>query len=370
MEWLDRFRDPDLARTVADKLAVEASRLKQPVTLMEVCGTHTMAIARYGVKSLIPPNVKLVSGPGCPVCVTPAGYVDTAIELCRRPNVIIATFGDMLKVPGQESSLMKERGLGRRVEVVASPLDALPLARKRPDKEIVFLGVGFETTAPSVAAAIVTAKREGIENFSVLASHKVMPEPMAALTVGELKIDGYICPAHVSAIIGEEGYRPLAETYHVPCVITGFEPLDVLDGVRMLVRQIVAGRATVENQYARVVRPEGNPKARALLAEVFEPCDAIWRGIGLIPGSGLKIRSTFAAYDAEIKLNAPVSMDDREHPACRCGEILKGLAEPRDCKLFGSGCTPDNPIGACMVSSEGSCAAEYRFGARERTAHA
>jgi len=363
MRYLDAFRDADLARKLADDLAGQASRLPRPVVLMEVCGTHTMTIARYGVKSLIPANVRLVSGPGCPVCVTPAGYVDAALTLARMATVTIATFGDMIRVPGGSSTLAKERGAGKDVRVVYSPLDAVEWAKNNPDRQVVFLGVGFETTAPSVAAAILTARREGVGNFSVLASHKVMPEPMAALTAGELKIDGYICPAHVSAIIGVDGYRPLAETYGVPCVVTGFEPLDVLRGVTMLVAQVADGRAEVENEYDRVVLADGNPKARAMLAEVFEPCDAVWRGIGTIPNSGLRIRAAFADFNASIRHGVPISEGDNEHPACRCGAILKGLAEPTDCKLFATACTPDNPIGACMVSSEGSCAAEYRYGA-------
>ncbi|MBI5816161.1 MAG: hydrogenase formation protein HypD [Nitrospinae bacterium] len=365
MKYIDEFRDGALARKLVADLEIEAERLSRRVTLMEVCGTHTMAIYRHGLKPLFPEKVRLVSGPGCPVCVTPAGYVDMAITLARTPGVIITTFGDMLKVPGSQTSLVKERGAGRDVRVVYSPMDAVETAKSSPDKEVVFLGVGFETTAPSVAAAILTAKREGVKNFTVLASHKVMPEPMEALTKGELKIDGYICPAHVSAIIGERGYRRLAEVYGVPCVITGFEPLDMLRGVIMLVRQIAEGRAVVENEYFRVVKPEGNVKAQAILADVFEKSNAVWRGLGPIPDSGLAISPRYESYDAmkKFKLSEP---DVRENPACLCGEILKGLKEPLDCGLFATACTPENPVGACMVSSEGTCAAEFRYGERSR----
>lgn len=363
MKYIEEFRDQTLAAKLLNDLARAAGRLDRRVTLMEVCGTHTMSIYRHGLKGLFPPQIKLVSGPGCPVCVTPMGYVDMALELARKPGVIITTFGDMIKVPGKSSSLARERGLGADVRVVYSPPDAVGIAKANPDKEVVFLGVGFETTAPSVAGSIVMAKRNGVSNYSALCAHKVMPEPMEALTSGELKLDGYICPAHVSAIIGEEGYRPLAEKYGIPCVITGFEPLDIIRGVTMLVRQVAEGRAEVENEYDRVVLPGGNKKAQALLADVFVKGDAVWRGLGLIPQSGLSISPAYSQYDAAKKFSL-AEPDSRENPACICGEILKGLKEPLDCKLFGKACDPENPIGACMVSSEGTCAAEYRYGDR------
>ncbi|MBI4829638.1 MAG: hydrogenase formation protein HypD [Nitrospinae bacterium] len=361
MKYIEEFRDRELAGKLAADVHAAAARLPRRITLMEVCGTHTMSIHRYGIKPMLPKAVRLVSGPGCPVCVTPVSYVDAAIEVARLAGVITATFGDMARVPGSRSSLQKERALGCDVRVVYSPLDAVAMARENPSRQVVFLGVGFETTAPLIAAAILTAARENIENFSALCAHKVMPEPMEALTSGELKIDGYICPAHVSAVIGAEAYRPLAEKYGVPCVVTGFEPLDILRGILMLVNQAAEGRAAVENEYFRVVRPEGNKKAQGLLAEVFVKSDAVWRGVGNIPHSGLEISPRYAKYDAAKRFSISLP-EARENPACLCGRILRGLNEPGDCKLFGKACTPDNPVGACMVSSEGACAAVYRYG--------
>lgn len=356
------FRDPELARGQLAAIRRTVADYPGTMTLMEVCGTHTMAIAQHGIRALLPEQIRLISGPGCPVCVTPVGYVDHAVALARRPDTIIATFGDMVRVPGSSSSLSREQAAGATVKVVYSPLDAVALAAQRPDRTVVFLGVGFETTAPTIAGAVVTARRQGLTNFFVLCAHKTIPIPMAVLADDpELKVDGYLCPAHVSAIIGADAYRPLADRLHVPCVITGFEPLDILQGVLMLARQIKAGQARVETQYRRVVRPEGNRKAQALLDEVFEPCDAAWRGIGTIPASGLRLRAEYAAFDAAVQL--PVTVEpSREHAGCRCGEILKGKLRPADCPLFRTVCTPEEPVGACMVSSEGTCAAEYKYG--------
>ncbi len=356
------FRDPELARGQLNAIAKTVADYNGSMTLMEVCGTHTMAIYQHGIRSLLPKSIRLISGPGCPVCVTPVGFVDHAVALARRPQTVIATFGDMVRVPGSSSSLMREQASGAQILIVYSPLDAVSFAEKHPELEVVFLGVGFETTTPTIAGAVVTAVQKGLENFSVLTSHKTMPGPMAALAGDpELQVDGYLCPAHVSAIIGTDAYRPLVEAYTVPCVVTGFEPLDVLQGVLMLARQIVAGEAKVENQYNRVVRPHGNPKALALLHQLFEPCDARWRGIGDIPASGLQLRSTYAAFDAAKKF--PVEIEPvKEHAGCLCGEILKGKISPRDCPLFRTVCTPEEPVGACMVSSEGTCAAEYKYG--------
>ena len=356
------FRDPELARGQLDAIRRTVADHPGTLTLMEVCGTHTMAIYQHGILALLPDNIRLISGPGCPVCVTPVGYVDHAVALARRLDTIIATFGDMVRVPGSSSSLIREQAAGATVKVVYSPLDAVTLAEKHPDRSVVFLGVGFETTAPTIAGAVVTAKRKGLNNFFVLCAHKTIPLPMAVLADDpELQVDGYLCPAHVSAIIGANAYRPLAERHRVPCVITGFEPLDILQGVLMLARQIVAGEAQVETQYRRVVRPEGNPRAQTLLAEVFESCAANWRGIGVIPGSGLKLRPEYAAFDAALQL--PVTVEPpREHAGCCCGEILKGQLRPADCPLFRTVCTPEEPVGACMVSSEGTCAAEYKYG--------
>jgi len=362
MKYTVEFRDPELARLQIAAIERTVAGHAGTMTFMEVCGTHTMAIYQHGIRALLPESIRLISGPGCPVCVTPVGYVDHAVALARRPDTLIATFGDMVRVPGSSSSLLREQARGAKLKIVYSPLDAVALAEKHPDKSVVFLGVGFETTTPTVAGTIITAQAKRLKNFFVLAAHKTMPGPMAALAGDpELQVDGYLCPAHVSAIIGANAYTPLVEQFKVPCVVTGFEPLDVLQGVLMLARQVVRGEAKVETQYRRVVKPGGNPKARALIEQVFEPCDARWRGIGGIPGSGLRIRSEYAAFDAASAL--PVAVEpSREHAGCQCGEILKGKISPRDCKLFRTVCTPEDPVGACMVSSEGTCAAEYKYG--------
>ncbi len=356
------FRDPELAHGQIVAIRRTLANYPGTLTLMEVCGTHTMSICQHGLRSLLPDQIQLISGPGCPVCVTPVGYVDHAVAVVRRPGTIIATFGDMVRVPGSTSSLQREQAVGGTVKVVYSPLDAVALAEKHPDQTVVFLGVGFETTAPATAGALVTARRKDLHNFMVLCAHKTIPMAMGVLASDpELQVDGYLCPAHVSAVIGADAYQVLAEQCRVPCVITGFEPLDILQGVLMLARQIVAGAARVEIQYRRVVKPQGNRKAQALIDEVFEACAADWRGIGTIPGSGLRLREEFAAFDAALQL--PVTVEPpREHVGCRCGDVLKGKARPRDCPLFRSVCTPEEPVGACMVSSEGTCAAEYRYG--------
>ena len=362
MKYTVEFRDPELAALQLEAIRQAVAGFAGTMTLMEVCGTHTMAIYQHGIRTMLPEQIRLISGPGCPVCVTPVSYVDHAVALSRQPDTIIATFGDMVRVPGSSSSLLHEQARGAALHIVYSPLDAVTLAEKHPGKKVVFLGVGFETTTPTVAGAIVTARGRGLDNFFVLAAHKTMPGPMAALAGDpELKVDGYLCPAHVSAIIGTDAYQPLVERFRVPCVATGFEPLDVLQGVLMLARQVTHGEARVENQYRRVVKPDGNPKAQALIEQVFEPCDARWRGIGEIPDSGLKIRSEFEAFDAARALSAEVE-PPREHAGCMCGEILKGKVTPRDCPLFRTVCTPEDPVGACMVSSEGTCAAEYKYG--------
>jgi len=362
MKHQQEYRDPELAKLQLQALHQMVSEFDGAMTFMEVCGTHTMAIYQNGIRSLLPDKIRLISGPGCPVCVTPVGYVDHAVALSRRPNTIVATFGDMVRVPGSSSSLLKEQALGATIKIVYSPLDAVKLAEKHPESDIVFLGVGFETTVPTVAGAVLTAAQNQLDNFYVLCSHKTMPGPMAALAGDpELQVDGYLCPAHVSAIIGANAYQPLVDAYKVPCVVTGFEPLDVLQGVLMLAKQVVAGEAQVETQYRRVVKPEGNLKAREILYRVFEPCDSRWRGIGDIPDSGLQLRSEFCRFDAALQL--PVDVEDTiERKGCLCGEILKGKIRPTDCPLFCTVCTPEDPVGACMVSSEGTCAAEYKYG--------
>ncbi|KAF0220788.1 MAG: hydrogenase expression/formation protein [Geobacteraceae bacterium] len=362
MNYLDEFRDKEVVLGLAERIKGLTAGRTRPMTFMEVCGTHTMAIYQYGLRGILSPGVRLISGPGCPVCVTPIGYVDKAVAYSRLPGTIIASFGDMLRVPGSSSSLMEERAKGGDVRIVYSPLDAVKLAERNRDRRVIFMGVGFETTAPTVAGSILAAKGLGLDNYFVLASHKTIPKPMEVLTSDpELEIDGYLCPAHVSAIIGATPYRVLAEKCGIPCVVTGFEPADVMQGVEMLARQLAEGRSTVEIQYSRVVKWEGNKKALEIMAEVFTPCDAEWRGIGPIPESGLAIAGTYAPFDAERVV--PVEVEEpREHMGCLCGEILKGKVTPFDCTLFGKACTPEAPVGACMVSSEGTCAAAYKYG--------
>lgn len=360
MKYIKEFRDSKVAKALLAEIhAISTKELK----LMEVCGTHTVSIFRYGLRDLLPKNIKLLSGPGCPVCVTSNKSIDEAIAVARLDKVILTTFGDMLKVPGSHSSLALEKAKGGDIRVIYSTLDALQLARENPDKEVVFLAIGFETTAPTVAASILTAEREGIGNYSILGTHKLIPEAMRALiTDQEIGVDGFICPGHVSTIIGLEPYRFLAEEYGVPSVITGFEPLDILQGIYMLVKQIEAGEAQVEIQYTRGVKEEGNPKAREILFKVFRNSDSTWRGIGEIPGTGLELREELGAFDARKKLQFTVDTL-REHPGCICGDILRGVKTPLECKLFNKVCLPENPVGACMVSVEGTCAAYHKYGA-------
>lgn len=349
-------------RQLADlqRLADQAGR---PLTLMEVCGTHTMAISRCGLRTLLPPQIRLISGPGCPVCVTPVVYIDQAVVLARRPRTVITTFGDLLRVPGSAGSLQSARADGASVRVITSTLEAVALAEQEPDMDVILLGVGFETTAPTVAAAVRIAGERNLANFSVLSALKTMPSALHALAADpHLHIDGFLCPGHVAAITGTAVFRPLASPYGRPRVIAGFEPLDILQGLTMLVRQIAAGQAEVENQYRRVVTEEGNRRARAVLNEVYVACPAEWRGLGWLAGSGLALRPAYAAFDA-ASLLPPDPRPTSGATECRCGDILTGRAVPGDCPLFGAGCTPDDPVGACMVSSEGSCAAAYLYGA-------
>ena len=352
------FKDPKLARGLIETIHRLAP---EHATLMEVCGTHTVAIARNGIRDLMPEGLRLASGPGCPVCVTCNRDIDTVIALARIPNVTITTFGDMTRVPGSTSSLLAEQAAGRSVEIVYSPLDALAFAKAHPEREVVFVGVGFETTTPLVAMAIKRAKAMGLSNFTVFAAHKNMPGALELL-VGDptLELDALILPGHVSTIIGAEPYRFLAEKYGIPGVITGFEPVDVLQGVAMLVRQLHEGRAEIEIAYARGVMPEGNPVALAASDEVFETCTATWRGLGDIPGSGYRIRDEFADFDAVRRFEPDVE-PTRDPKGCRCGDVLRARIAPNECPLFRTVCTPENPVGPCMVSSEGSCAAYYRY---------
>lgn len=346
-----------------------ASYSGRKLSFMEVCGTHTMAAARFGIKSLLPKTIRLVSGPGCPVCVTPIGYIDHALALAKRPGVVIATFGDLMRVPGSSNpktdeaprSLMNARAKGADIRVVYSALDAIEIARQHPKLEVVFLGVGFETTAPGLAASIMKAAETNVENFSMLSAAKTIPEAMEVLAnADDLALDGFLCPGHVSAIIGCEIYRPLAQKHGLACVIAGFEAEEILRGLDALVSQVEAGQACVENCYESVVRSEGNPIAREIMYRVFEPCASVWRGVGSIECSGLGIRRELAAYDAKKKFDVTLP-EPREPEGCRCGDVLRGVIDPVECGLFAKSCTPEQPHGACMVSSEGSCGASYNY---------
>ena len=361
MRYVQEFRD----RAAAQGLALAIGRIaSRPVKLMEVCGTHTVSVFRHGIRGLLPPPVSMLSGPGCPVCVTTNADIDKAIALAQQPGVILATFGDMMKVPGSYQSLQQAKADRCDVRVVYSPRDAVRLAAANGQRPLIFFAVGFETTAPTIAASVLEAERLGLANFYVFSVHKLIPPAMRALLdSGEVRIDGFICPGHVSVIIGSQPYEFIAREYGVPCVISGFEPLDILQGIEMLLRQIVVGRAEVEIQYSRGVRPEGNPLAREAMYRVFREADAGWRGLGVIPGSGLKLRPEYARFDAEAAF-AVRPPPTKEHKGCICGEILRGVKTPPECPIFGSGCTPESPVGPCMVSSEGTCAGWYQYGPR------
>lgn len=358
---IEDFRDPVLAKRLIDKIAQVAAEIPREVKLMEVCGTHTVAIAKHGLREVMPENVTLISGPGCPVCVTANRDIDTAIEIGRQDDVILTTFGDMMKVPGSYSSLAKEKADGRDIRVVYSPLDALTIAEENPDKHVSFLAVGFETTAPTVASAVETAASRGLENFSVLCLHKTVPYALKALVDDpEVQVAGFILPGHVSTIIGLNPYRFLAEEYAIPSVISGFEPLDVLQTIWMLLKQLAAGEAKVEIAYKRGVMPTGNQTALKKIDDVFYPTDSEWRGIGVIPGTGMDVRDEYERFDSKKRVPV-IPPEPRDIPGCQCGDVLRGVVLPFECRLFAKACTPENPIGPCMVSSEGSCAAYYRY---------
>jgi hydrogenase expression/formation protein HypD len=337
----------------------------RPVRLMEVCGTHTVAIFRHGIRNLLPEGVILLSGPGCPVCVTSVRDVNSAITIAKLDDVILATFGDMMRVPGSSWSLFDAKARGGDIRIVYSPLDALDIAIKNRDKKVVFFATGFETTSPLVAGTIMQAEKEGVSNFYIYSVHKTVPPALKALLdSGEVNVDGFILPGHVSTVIGSRPYEFIAKEYKKPSVITGFDAHDILSGISMILDQISTGRAEVEIQYTKVVREEGNPRAVSILEEVFEPYDVQWRGIGTIPGSGLRLRDAFKHRD--IMSIVDLVVPDGDEPAgCSCGEVLKGMKLPSDCKLFGKVCTPDKPVGPCMVSSEGSCAAYFKYKAVE-----
>jgi hydrogenase expression/formation protein HypD len=368
MRFVDEFRDAGLGRVVAGEIlaAVEPGRHYK---LMEVCGGHTHSIYKYGVDDLLPANVELVHGPGCPVCVIPMGRVDDGIALAHEPGVIFTCFGDMMRVPGARGTLLEAKAEGADVRMVYSPLDALRIAKANPDRQTVFFAIGFETTAPSTALTLMRAKAEGVRNFSVMCNHVTIVPPLRALLESpDLRLDGFIGPGHVSTVVGARPFAFIPAQYGKPCVIAGFEPLDILHAIHMILRQLSDGRAEVENQYTRVVPFEGNPKALQVMAEVFELRPHFeWRGLGFISQSGLKLSEAYAELDAEKRFAVPgVRVADPK--ACQCGEVLKGVIKPWECKVFGTACTPERPIGTCMVSSEGACAAYYNFGrfARER----
>ena len=359
MKYIDEFRDPALARQLVAQIRREATR---PVRLMEFCGGHTHAIFHFGLRQLLEGKVALSSGPGCPVCVTAAADLDRAIALADVPGVVLATFGDMIRVPGSQGTLQDARAHGADVRVVYSPLDALKIAHQHPNRKVVFLGVGFETTAPGIAAALVQAQQEELTNFSVLSLHKLTPPAMRAiLDAGEVALDGIIGPGHVSAVIGSDAWQFLPEDYAIPCAVAGFEPLDLLGAIAALVQATVNEEPAVINTYGRGVRAEGNPVAQQLLERVFEVGPAAWRGFGEIPASGLTLSAAFADFDAARRF--PMKLPTTPEPtACRCGEVLRGVIAPTDCALFRRVCTPRNPVGPCMVSAEGACAAYYKYG--------
>lgn len=361
MKFVDEYRDAALI----GRIAAEIARLSagQHLKFMEVCGGHTHTIYKHGIEDILPRNIDLVHGPGCPVCVLPMGRVDDAISIARTDGVIFTTFGDMMRVPGSQGSLLDAKADGADVRFVYSPLDALKLARQYPDREVVFFAIGFETTAPSTAVTLLRAQAEGIKNFSVFCNHvTIIPAIKAILDSPDLRLDGFVGPGHVSMVIGIRPYTFIARDHRKPVVISGFEPLDIVQSVSMLVKQISEGRAEVENQYARVVRPEGNVRALQAMARTMELRPFFeWRGMGFITQSALKLRPEFAAWDAELRFEVP-GIRVADPKACQCGEVLKGVIKPWDCKVFGTACTPETPIGTCMVSSEGACAAYYNYG--------
>jgi hydrogenase expression/formation protein HypD len=367
MKYADEFRDPAKARVLVDeigKLAGPLSKaLGRPLQIMEVCGGHTHTIFRYGLKAMLPETLEFVHGPGCPVCVLPMGRVDDCVALAHDPKIIFTTFGDAMRVPGSKGSLLQAKAEGADVRMVYSPLDALQLARENPEREVVFFALGFETTMPSTALTVLQAKREGIRNFSLFCNHiTIIPTVKAILDSPELTLDGFLGPGHVSMVIGNRPYDFIAQHYHRPIVVAGFEPLDILQSLWMLLKQLEEGRCEVENQYKRIVPDAGNAQALEAVAEVFELREFFeWRGLGSIDHSGVRMRAAYADYDAERRFSVP-GLSIADPKSCQCGEVLKGVIKPHQCKVFGTACTPERPLGALMVSSEGACAAYYRFG--------
>ncbi len=367
MKYLSEYRDAAAMQQYIDEIHKVVTR---PWTIMEVCGGQTHSLVKNGILSLLPEKVNMVHGPGCPVCVTPLHLIDKAVYLAEQKNVILCSFGDMLRVPGSKKSLLEAKAAGADVRILYSPLEAVKLAQENPNKEVVFFAVGFETTAPANALSVLHAQRVGLKNYSILTSHVLVPPAIEALISDETNVvQGFLAAGHVCTIMGMDEYYPIAEKYKIPLVVTGFEPVDLAQGILMLVKQLERGEHKVENQYSRVVRPEGNPQARQMIEQVFEVSDREWRGIGSIPLSGYEVSETFALYDANKKLEIP---DDRaeESRECIAGEILRGIKKPSQCPQFGKKCTPLNPLGAPMVSSEGACAAYYHFSNLEEEAMA
>jgi hydrogenase expression/formation protein HypD len=357
MKFIDEYRDRNLISMLAEQIRKSA---RHQYTFMEVCGGHTNAIHRFGLPSLLPENIKLISGPGCPVCVTGKDFIDKTIAFSKMEDVVIATFGDLIRVPGSSSSLERERAKGADIRIVISGLEALETARINPGRKVIFPGIGFETTAPGTAATIKQAKKEKIDNFFILSSHKVMPPAMEALLRDGVNIDGFICPGHVAAVTGSEAFGFIPRKYNTGCVVTGFEPVDILQAVLMLIIQKNQNEPKVEIQYSRAVTEHGNETALRFLSEVFEPCDAYWRGLGVIPGSGLRLKNKYERFDAD-KIFFPEINTSNEDDLCICGDILRGKKAPSDCPLFAGICNPDNPVGACMVSNEGACNTWFKF---------
>lgn len=367
MKYVDEFRDPDKALALVSDIHRLVARIPRarhrPLQIMEVCGGHTHTIFRYGIQQMLPEEVEFVHGPGCPVCVLPMGRVDNCVALAERPEVIFSTFGDAMRVPGSRKSLLKAKADGADVRMVYSPLDALALARRNPDREVIFFGLGFETTMPSTAMTLIQAKAKGVRNFSLFCNHiTIIPTIKAMLDSPELKLDGFLGPGHVSMVIGTRPYAFIAGHYAKPITIAGFEPLDVLQSMWMVLKQLAEGRCEVENQYGRVVPQDGNQSALAAIQEVFELREFFeWRGLGSIDHSGVRVRASYADFDAERKFSVP-SIKIADPKSCQCGEVLKGVIKPHECKVFGSACTPETPMGSLMVSTEGACAAYYNYG--------
>jgi hydrogenase expression/formation protein HypD len=359
VKYVDEYRNEDEAQKFLDAIR---STITRPRTVMEICGGQTHTLIKSGIDRMLPDALTLVHGPGCPVCVTPLELIDKAIAIAQQPDVVLASFGDMLRVPGSETDLLAVKARGADVRVVYSPLDAVKLAAANPDRQVVFFAVGFETTAPPNAMAVWQARRQGLENFSILCSHVLVPPAMEAILASpDNRVEGFLAAGHVCTVMGYEEYEPIAEKYRVPIVVTGFEPLDLLQGLHLTLQALEEGRWGVENQYTRSVRREGNRPAQRLVGEVFERCDRQWRGIGVIPSSGYRLRPALASFDAESRFDVG-GVSTRESPLCIAGEILRGLKKPAECGEFGARCTPDHPLGAPMVSSEGACAAYYRYG--------